>query len=140
MLAIFDKSVAKSPEGLQTPESNSVSALKDGFLPQHFSSVYPGSVTVNLGPSGALAYSLNQQNFLLPRCCTTPFYFIVFVFHHFGFNNKKTLFCCFLLIFSSTFVFVLICVPSFFTPSVLCFFKLLNHVKITDTLLFGLRT
>ncbi|XP_058769728.1 stem-specific protein TSJT1-like [Vicia villosa] len=67
MLAIFDKSVAKSPEGLQTPESNSVSALKDGFLPQHFSSVYPGSVTVNLGPSGVLAYSLNQQNFLLPR-------------------------------------------------------------------------
>jgi hypothetical protein len=67
MLAIFDKSVAKSPEGLESPQSNSVSALKDGFLAQHFSSVYPSPVTVNLGPSGILAYSLNQQNFLLPR-------------------------------------------------------------------------
>lgn len=133
MLAIFDKSVAKSPEGLQTPESNSVSALKDGFLPQHFSSVYPGSVTVNLGPSGALAYSLNQQNFLLPRCCTTPFLLSFLFFIILDSMNKKTLFCCFMLIFSSTFVFVLICVPSFFTPSVLCFFKLLNHVKITDS-------
>lgn len=74
MLAVFDKSVAKSPEGLQSPQSNSVSALKDGFLAQHFSSEFPGSVTVNLGSSGVLAYSLNQQNFLLPRF-TNPFLF-----------------------------------------------------------------
>ncbi|TKY51207.1 Stem-specific protein TSJT1 [Spatholobus suberectus] len=67
MLAVFEKSVAKSPEGLQSPHSNSVSALKDGFLAQHFSSVHPGSVTVNLGPSGLLAYSLDRQNPLLPR-------------------------------------------------------------------------
>ncbi|KAL0009466.1 hypothetical protein SO802_010968 [Lithocarpus litseifolius] len=32
MLAGFDKSVAKSPEALQSPQSKSVSALKDGFL------------------------------------------------------------------------------------------------------------
>ncbi|KAJ1423858.1 Nucleophile aminohydrolase, N-terminal [Sesbania bispinosa] len=67
MLAVFDKSVAKSPEALQSPQSNFVSALKDGFLAQHFSSVHPGSVTVNLGPSGILAYSLDKQNPLLPR-------------------------------------------------------------------------
>ncbi|KAG5075115.1 hypothetical protein JHK84_056346 [Glycine max] len=51
MLAVFDKSVAKSPEGLQSPHSDSVSALKDGFIAEHFSSVHPGSVTVNLGSS-----------------------------------------------------------------------------------------
>ncbi|XP_027363929.1 stem-specific protein TSJT1-like [Abrus precatorius] len=67
MLAVFDKSVAKSPEGLQSPHSVSVSALKDGFLAQHFSTVHPGSVTVNFGPSGLLAYSLHKQNPLLPR-------------------------------------------------------------------------
>ncbi|XP_061373946.1 stem-specific protein TSJT1-like [Gastrolobium bilobum] len=67
MLAVFDKSVAKSPEALQSPQSNCVSALKDGFLAQHFSSVHPGSVTVNLGSSGLLAYSLDKQNPLLPR-------------------------------------------------------------------------
>ncbi|KAG4907821.1 hypothetical protein AAZX31_20G138800 [Glycine max] len=67
MLAVFDKSVAKSPEGLQSPHSDSVSALKDGFIAEHFSSVHPGSVTVNLGSSGLLAYSLHRQNPLLPR-------------------------------------------------------------------------
>ncbi|KAL1342608.1 hypothetical protein HN51_029139 [Arachis hypogaea] len=67
MLAVFEKSVAKSPEALQSPQSNSVSSLKDGFLAQHFSSVHPGSVTVNLGSSGLLAYSLERQNPLLPR-------------------------------------------------------------------------
>ncbi|MED6121768.1 hypothetical protein PIB30_033285 [Stylosanthes scabra] len=67
MLAVFENSVAKSPEALQSPQSNSVSSLKDGFLAQHFSSVHPGSVTVNLGSSGLLAYSLERQNPLLPR-------------------------------------------------------------------------
>jgi len=67
MLALFDKSEAKSPEALQSPQSSSVSALKDGFLAQHFSSAYPGSVIVNLGTSGTLAYSLHKQNPLLPR-------------------------------------------------------------------------
>ncbi|KAI4317899.1 hypothetical protein L6164_025728 [Bauhinia variegata] len=67
MLAVFDKSVGKSPEALQSPQSNLVSALKDGFLAKHFSSDYPGSVTINLGSSGLLAYSLDKQNPLLPR-------------------------------------------------------------------------
>ncbi|XP_052191052.1 stem-specific protein TSJT1-like [Diospyros lotus] len=67
MLAVFDKSVAKSPEALQTPHSESVSALKDGFLAQHFTSVHPGSVTINLGASGFVAYSMEKQNPLLPR-------------------------------------------------------------------------
>ncbi|TKY53769.1 Stem-specific protein TSJT1 [Spatholobus suberectus] len=67
MLAAFDKSVAKSPEGLQSPESNSVSALKDGFLAQHFASVHPASVTLNLASSALFAYSLDKHNPLLPR-------------------------------------------------------------------------
>ncbi|CAK9318676.1 unnamed protein product [Citrullus colocynthis] len=67
MLAVFDKSVAKSPDALQSPESDSVYALKDGILAHHFSSVYPGSVIVNLGSAGLLAYSVEKQNPLLPR-------------------------------------------------------------------------
>jgi hypothetical protein len=67
MLAVFEKSVAKSPEALTSPHSDSVSALKDGFLAQHFVSVHPGSVTVNLGSSGLIAYSLDKQNPFLPR-------------------------------------------------------------------------
>ncbi|KAI4311293.1 hypothetical protein MLD38_036198 [Melastoma candidum] len=67
MLAVFDKSVAKSPDALQIPHSDSVSALKDGSLGQHFSSRHPGAVTINLGSSGILGYSLDKQNPLLPR-------------------------------------------------------------------------
>ncbi|XP_057957173.1 stem-specific protein TSJT1 [Malania oleifera] len=67
MLAVFDKSVAKSPEGLQSPHSNSACALKDGFLARHFASVHPASVSVNLGAGGLIAYSSDKQNPLLPR-------------------------------------------------------------------------
>nr|AFK38951.1 unknown [Lotus japonicus] len=67
MLAVFGKSVAKSPEGLQSPQSSSVSAIKDGFLAKHFTSVYPSSVTLNLVPSALLAYSIDKHNPLLPR-------------------------------------------------------------------------
>ncbi|XP_042489055.1 stem-specific protein TSJT1-like [Macadamia integrifolia] len=67
MLAVFDKSVAKSPEGLQSPDSESVSAFKDGFLAQHFSSVHPASVTINLGSAGVMAFATDKQNPLLPR-------------------------------------------------------------------------
>ena len=67
MLAVFDKSVAQSPEALQSPHSDAVSALKDGFLARHFATVNPSSVTVNLGSSGFMAYSLDRQNPLLPR-------------------------------------------------------------------------
>ncbi|KAA8527648.1 hypothetical protein F0562_034957 [Nyssa sinensis] len=67
MLAVFDKSVAKSPEALQSPHSDGVCALKDGLLAQHFSSANPGSVTINLGVAGVMAYSIDRQNPLLPR-------------------------------------------------------------------------
>ncbi|XP_041005820.1 stem-specific protein TSJT1-like [Juglans microcarpa x Juglans regia] len=67
MLAVFDKSVAKSPEALQSPHSGTLSALKDGVLVHHFSSVHPGSVTVNFGSAGLVACSLDKQNPLLPR-------------------------------------------------------------------------
>ncbi|KAJ4828582.1 hypothetical protein Tsubulata_019587 [Turnera subulata] len=68
MLAVFDKTVAKSPEALQSPHSApSSSALRDGFLAKHFSSAHPSAVTVNLGSSGLIAYSLDNQNPLLPR-------------------------------------------------------------------------
>lgn len=69
MLAVFDKSVAQSPDALQSPHSSDrpVSALKDGLLARLFSSAYPSSVTINLGSSGFLAYSLERQNPLLPR-------------------------------------------------------------------------
>ncbi|KAK2647108.1 hypothetical protein Ddye_022303 [Dipteronia dyeriana] len=67
MLAVFDKSVAKSPEALRSPNPGSVCALKDGFLATHFGSLHPGSVTVNLASSGLMAFSLDRQNPLLPR-------------------------------------------------------------------------
>ncbi|KAL8490915.1 hypothetical protein ACS0TY_022788 [Phlomoides rotata] len=66
MLAVFDKSVAKSPDAL-VPQNESVCALKDGFLASHFSSVHPGSVIVNLASSGFLTYSSHKQNPILPR-------------------------------------------------------------------------
>ncbi|CAO2821515.1 unnamed protein product [Amaranthus hypochondriacus] len=67
MLAVFDKSVAKCPEGLQSPNPDSVFALKDGVLAQHFSSVNPDSVTINLAQSGFISYSSVNQNPILPR-------------------------------------------------------------------------
>lgn len=70
MLAVFEKSIAKSPEALQSPHSSaseSVSALKDGYLANHFSSLHPASVTINLGSAGLLAYSVDKLNPLLPR-------------------------------------------------------------------------
>ncbi|CAI8601820.1 unnamed protein product [Vicia faba] len=65
MLAVFNKSVAKSPEGLQSPQSNSVSSLKDDFLSLHFASLHPSSVNLNLASSAFLAYSLHKNNPLL---------------------------------------------------------------------------
>lgn len=67
MLAVFHKSIAEAPEGLRTPDSASLPALKDGFLPQFFASLHPSAVTVNLGSSGAISYSVDKQNPLLPR-------------------------------------------------------------------------
>ncbi|KAL7081144.1 hypothetical protein ACP275_14G021100 [Erythranthe tilingii] len=67
MLAIFEKSVVKSPDALvQNQQGESPSAMKDGFLAKHFSSVHPGSVVINLASSGSMAYSSHKQNPLLP--------------------------------------------------------------------------
>ncbi|XP_054820872.1 stem-specific protein TSJT1-like [Prosopis cineraria] len=67
MLAVFDKSVAKGPDALTSPESGSVSSLKDGFLAKHFASVHSTPVSVNLGSAGLMVYSMDKQNPLLPR-------------------------------------------------------------------------
>ncbi|KAK8572965.1 hypothetical protein V6N13_048537 [Hibiscus sabdariffa] len=68
MLAVFQKSIAKSPDALNVPVgSEAASALNNGFLATHFASIHPGSVTVNLGSLGFMAYSLEKQNPLLPR-------------------------------------------------------------------------
>jgi len=90
MLAVFSKSVAKSPEGLQSPESNSVSSLKDAFLAQHFGYLNPSSVTLNLASSVLLAYSLHKNNPLLPRyqflifflfmSISSFFFIVIFIF------------------------------------------------------------
>ncbi|KAL3812560.1 hypothetical protein ACJIZ3_013828 [Penstemon smallii] len=53
---------------LQNPQkTESVSALKDGILATHFSSVYPGSVVINLSSSGFMAYSSQTKNPSFPR-------------------------------------------------------------------------
>ncbi|GER54765.1 aluminium induced protein with YGL and LRDR motifs [Striga asiatica] len=68
MLAVFEKSVAKSPDALlQNTQNESICALKDGSLANHFSSVHPTAVLINLGYSGFMAYSSDKQNPLLPR-------------------------------------------------------------------------
>ncbi|XP_010532583.1 PREDICTED: stem-specific protein TSJT1 [Tarenaya hassleriana] len=66
MLAIFEKTVGKSPEALRSPEGGSVCALKDGFLTEKFAAAHSGAVTVNFGSSGLLSYSLHNPNPLLP--------------------------------------------------------------------------
>ncbi|KAF2941802.1 stem-specific protein TSJT1 [Oryza sativa Japonica Group] len=66
MLAVFDRAVAPSPEGLRHP-----GAAGDGAagLAERFRDARPGAVTVALGPGGAnsLAYSSHGQSPLLPR-------------------------------------------------------------------------
>ncbi|XP_042061767.1 stem-specific protein TSJT1-like [Salvia splendens] len=68
MLAVFDKSVAKSPDALaQNAQNESLPALEDKFLATYFSSVHPGSVVINLASAGFMAYSSDRQTPLLPR-------------------------------------------------------------------------
>ncbi|KAI8024440.1 hypothetical protein LOK49_LG03G02531 [Camellia lanceoleosa] len=68
-VAVFDQSVAKSPEGLRSQSSVSESStLKDGSLIQDlYSSLHPNSVTINLGLPGFIAYSSHKQSPLLPQ-------------------------------------------------------------------------
>ncbi|CAH2046561.1 unnamed protein product [Thlaspi arvense] len=68
MLAVFEKTVANSPEELQSPHSTVPSyALKEGYLASQFASKHTNSVTLNLGSSGLLAYSLDNRDPLVPR-------------------------------------------------------------------------
>ncbi|KAF8659294.1 hypothetical protein HU200_006907 [Digitaria exilis] len=65
MLAVFDRAVAPSPEGLRQP-----GAAGDGTaagLADRFREARPEAVTVNLGEFGAMAYSSHGQSPLLPR-------------------------------------------------------------------------
>jgi len=65
MLAVFDPAVAPSPEGLRQPGAaggDSAAGLADRFREAR-----PDAVTVNLGGSGAMAYSSSNQSPLLPR-------------------------------------------------------------------------
>lgn len=65
MLAVFDRTVAKSPEGLRSEGGESGGGAAS--LVNHFSSVKDGAVTISLGSCGSLAYSAENQNALLPR-------------------------------------------------------------------------
>ncbi|KAJ1293221.1 hypothetical protein BS78_01G051500 [Paspalum vaginatum] len=65
MLAVFDGTVAPSPEGLRQP-----GAAGDGSaagLAGRFREARPDAVTVDLGGSGTMAYSSRDQSPLLPR-------------------------------------------------------------------------
>jgi len=76
MLAVFDPTVAKCPEGLRSPPVAGAAAAAGGAgagaLMKGFSDSHDGAVTVSLGPSSALAYSAANQNPLVPRCCCAP--------------------------------------------------------------------
>jgi Aluminium induced protein len=70
MLAVFDRTVAKCPEGLRRPEmeegakGGSLAALLD-----QFSSVHEKAVTVRLGSAAFMAFATDKQNPFLPRYC-----------------------------------------------------------------------
>ncbi|XP_031476400.1 stem-specific protein TSJT1-like [Nymphaea colorata] len=67
MLAVFEESVAKSPQELKSPVSDDASLKNGRALIDYFASNANGSVAINLGSSGSLAYSTDRQNPLLPR-------------------------------------------------------------------------
>lgn len=65
MLAIFDPAVAKSPEGLRPPSAEGGEG--GNRLVSYFAEAQAGAVVVNLGSGGAMVYSKENQNPLLPR-------------------------------------------------------------------------
>ncbi|CAN6462947.1 unnamed protein product [Victoria cruziana] len=67
MLAVFEESVAKSPQELKSPVSDGASLKNGRALIDHFASKTTGSVAINLGTSGSLVYSNDRQNPILPR-------------------------------------------------------------------------
>ncbi|XP_038984866.1 stem-specific protein TSJT1-like isoform X1 [Phoenix dactylifera] len=71
MLAVFDRSVAKSPEGLRSPAAEDGGGGGVRPLLEHFAAAHEGAVTIHLGSSaGALAFSDEKQNPFLPRLFT----------------------------------------------------------------------
>jgi len=67
MLAVFDETVAKSPEGLRSPADGEGVGGAASAVVEHFVSVREGAVSIGLGPAGFLAYSADKQNPLVPR-------------------------------------------------------------------------
>lgn len=65
MLAVFDRKVAKSPEGLRSPGAEGGDGGRS--LLDHFLAARAGAVAINLGSSGGLAYTSKKQTPLLPR-------------------------------------------------------------------------
>ncbi|KAJ0974070.1 hypothetical protein J5N97_016035 [Dioscorea zingiberensis] len=65
MLAVFDRTVAKCPEGLRiTGDDGGAGAAA---LAEEFAAGREGAVVVGLGSAGSIAYSAEKQNPLLPR-------------------------------------------------------------------------
>ena len=69
MLAVFDQTVAKCPEGLRSPPAAGAAAGGGGAaaLMKGFDAANDAAVTVSLGAAGALAYSSANKNPLVPR-------------------------------------------------------------------------
>jgi hypothetical protein len=68
MLAVFDQTVAKCPEGLRSPPTAGGAAGGGaGALMKGFADANDAAVTVSLGSAGALAYSSANKNPLVPR-------------------------------------------------------------------------
>jgi hypothetical protein len=73
MLAVFDQTVAKCPEGLRSPPTAGGAGAGRGggggagALMKGFADANDAAVTVSLGSAGALAYSSANKNPLVPR-------------------------------------------------------------------------
>jgi hypothetical protein len=70
MLAVFDQTVAKCPEGLRSPPVAGGAGRGGGgagALMKGFTAANDAAVTVSLGSAGALAYSSANKNPLVPR-------------------------------------------------------------------------
>lgn len=74
MLAVFDNSVAKSPEGLAAAIGESDAGEKGFAFGEHFSAANHGAVCVGLGSSGLMAYTSEKQNPFIPRSFMFFFY------------------------------------------------------------------
>lgn len=76
MLAIFDQTVAKSPEGLKSPDGHVGAVSGVGPLLQLFASSHDSAVLVNLGSPCAIAYDCANPNPFLPMFVLSLFLFL----------------------------------------------------------------